>query len=714
MSVSLRKGVLIFLTMSLLTILYAWEGYGQPKGIFPTDPFNGLQVNYEIRGAKVTKFADVPGFTWTRTLTIAGFDGSGDLAISGTLTADWGYYADVVVKVSAGGNTDSKTYKVLPKKPEPFGARVQVPKNAKTGGISIVMTGHYNAGTRGVVVRGSWDTHGQTTPPADPDQNRGPQSPVARMKEILSRYKAAMPVGRAATGPINNLWADTTGDPLYDDCKCGGYQSKILTLLGKLQHSSNPKEKALIDGYGQDGFEYGPIAGWMGGHQAVVLYPKGTDWRVTGTVLDPWPTQNHEGTPITYPVAEWAKKFPPLEKSGETRNPWARLEYYTGKYFSDAYPNPYDPPKIPAEVTIWMQKQSEALRNTLKSINDPYERYLRAMNEYKNHKNTTTLKAHCPLNVYLMDGRGRVSGFPGGVARLEIPEVLINTLRLEDGTYWTELNYPRNKDFKVILEGTGNGQATVYAGFNMKADPRERRIQKYELKVVSGQKYSLDQKDENAQLRASSHSAPLPPPEPDPTLQSGTSTAPQTTGYQLYFDGKLVSGPDAAHYSYEQARQNCTFNMQGKPEIGIRCVYDGKTFDERPALRTSTQKSQSVEILNTMNINAVYNGPTRSTTFVTDRPVLVTHILTYHWNNARGKAPGTIGLRSESGKMYGPWGAKGSPGQGGVPDANWEVFPNVAIPVGTYTVIDSDPATWAQNSASGGRGMCFVKGDSRL
>ncbi|MBI5583572.1 MAG: hypothetical protein HY892_07090 [Deltaproteobacteria bacterium] len=645
----LRAALGRLFALAFITILCAGEGFGQSEGTFPKDPFNGLQVTYKIAGANVSKFADVPGFTWTRTLTITGFEGSGDLTISGKLTADWGYYADVVVGVSAGGKTESKTYKIEPNKPQTFAVRVPIPKNAKTGGVSIVMTGHYNAGTRGVVVRGSWDTHGQTTPPADPDQNRGPQSPVARMKEILRRYQAAMPVGIAATGPINNLWADNTGDPRYKECACGGYQSKILTLLGQLQYSSNPKEKALFEGYGPEGFEYGPIAGWMGGHQAVVLYPKGTDWRVTGTVLDPWPTQNHAGTPITYPVAEWAKKFPPLEKSGETRNPWARLEYYTGKYFSDAYPNPYDPPKIPEEVTIWMQKQPEGLRNTLKSITDRHERYLRTMNEYKNHKNTATLKAHCPLNVYLMDGRGRISGFPGGVARLEIPEVLINTLRLADGTYWTELNYPRNTDYKVIFEGTGNGPATVYTGFNLKADARERRIYKYDLKVASGQKYSLDQKDENAQLRASSPSSPLPAPELDPTLQS-----------------------------------------------------------------SGTQKSQPVEILNTMNINAVYNGPTRSTTFVTDRPVLVTHILTYHWNNARGKAPGAIGLRAETGKMYGPWGAKGSPGQGGVPDANWEVFPKVVIPAGTYTVIDSDPATWAQNSASGGRGMCFVKGASGL
>ncbi|MFZ2446482.1 MAG: hypothetical protein WAW37_08995 [Syntrophobacteraceae bacterium] len=110
-----------------------------------------------------------------------------------------------------------------------------------------------------------------------------------------------------------------------------------------------------------------------------------------------------------------------------------------------------------------------------------------------------------------------------------------------------------------------------------------------------------------------------------------------------------------------------------------------------------------------MNIDAVGNGPTRSTTFTIKQEVLVTHITTYHWNDGQGADPGTIGLRSASGRMYGPWEAEGIPGQGGVPDASWEVFPEVVIPPGTYTVVDSDLATWSRNSASGGRGMCSVK-----
>lgn len=85
--------------------------------------------------------------------------------------------------------------------------------------------------------------------------------------------------------------------------------------------------------------------------------------------------------------------------------------------------------------------------------------------------------------------------------------------------------------------------------------------------------------------------------------------------------------------------------------------------------------------------------------------------MTYHWNNGRGTpAGGTIALRSADGKMFGPWGVSTTPGQGGVPNANWIANPNVVIPAGSYTVIDSDPATWAQNGQSGGRGMLEIKG----
>lgn len=113
-------------------------------------------------------------------------------------------------------------------------------------------------------------------------------------------------------------------------------------------------------------------------------------------------------------------------------------------------------------------------------------------------------------------------------------------------------------------------------------------------------------------------------------------------------------------------------------------------------------------VFSNYNSAAVSKNPTDPTTFVLKEARKIYLIQDYHWNGAKGKTPGTIGLRSADGQDYGPWQAKGDPGQGGVPDAYWTVYPDVEIPAGTYTIVDSDPASWAQNTGSKGLGMSQV------
>ncbi len=115
-------------------------------------------------------------------------------------------------------------------------------------------------------------------------------------------------------------------------------------------------------------------------------------------------------------------------------------------------------------------------------------------------------------------------------------------------------------------------------------------------------------------------------------------------------------------------------------------------------------------LFNNGNISGVYNNPTKPTTFNINQPHVITLIQNYHWNNAKGSAPGTIGLRDQNGRTYGPWQSKGSPGQGGAPNVYWTVYPNITLPAGTYTIIDSNPSTWAQNSGSNGAGHTRIEG----
>ena len=119
---------------------------------------------------------------------------------------------------------------------------------------------------------------------------------------------------------------------------------------------------------------------------------------------------------------------------------------------------------------------------------------------------------------------------------------------------------------------------------------------------------------------------------------------------------------------------------------------------------------QEVVIFDNGNIYTVYNQPTAPTTFRLSKAMVITKIVDYHWNSARGARPGTIGLQSSTGRSYGPWGTVGSPGQGGVPNAYWTATISQLLQPGDYTVIDSDPQSWARTNGSGGRGHVRVIG----
>jgi len=106
----------------------------------------------------------------------------------------------------------------------------------------------------------------------------------------------------------------------------------------------------------------------------------------------------------------------------------------------------------------------------------------------------------------------------------------------------------------------------------------------------------------------------------------------------------------------------------------------------------------------------VSNGPQNPTVFTIDVQRTITKMGTYHY--ASGESPGTIGLRDEQGKTYGPWQAEGEAGQGGVPNAYWivQLSPSVDLPAGTYTIIDSSPSTWSYTYESNDCGLATVIG----
>lgn len=108
------------------------------------------------------------------------------------------------------------------------------------------------------------------------------------------------------------------------------------------------------------------------------------------------------------------------------------------------------------------------------------------------------------------------------------------------------------------------------------------------------------------------------------------------------------------------------------------------------------------------NASGVKSGPTNQTVFTIDRDRLITNVTNYHYLNG-GIFPGTISLRHSDGTTYGPWQTYGTIGQGGVANAYWNCYPLETIKAGTYTVIDSHPATWSHNQGSNSCGFTWVR-----
>jgi len=123
-----------------------------------------------------------------------------------------------------------------------------------------------------------------------------------------------------------------------------------------------------------------------------------------------------------------------------------------------------------------------------------------------------------------------------------------------------------------------------------------------------------------------------------------------------------------------------------------------------------TSAERFADLFNNSNSAGVANHPTNPTMFTLNARASISELVTYHWNNGRGARPGTIGLRSQTGQIFGPFAARGVAGQGGAPNVNWVATPNATLPAGTYTVLDSDPGTWSHNSQSFSRGFVIVRG----
>ena len=206
----------------------------------------------------------------------------------------------------------------------------------------------------------------------------------------------------------------------------------------------------------------------------------------------------------------------------------------------------------------------------------------------------------------------------------------------------------------------------------------------------------------------------LAPPTQDPKCNKfATVTPTQAIWHHGDQDGcnHAVQGPrghkGTVRFFVSDGPWTCTETYDGTitgSGGGAVCL---KTLPPPPAQYTCT--GSQIKLFDNSNGGGVLNGGTAPSFGTKGKAYCLVSITTYHWNNAQGKKPGTIGLSGSS--SAGPFPAKGSAGQGGAPNVNWTVNVSTTKPVilnGTYTCQDSDPASWSQNPQTGGKGFCIV------
>lgn len=168
-----------------------------------------------------------------------------------------------------------------------------------TGPLTLVYTGE---GAAGIPLRAVSVLQPELEVPIDPDLTE------VLLEDLSASFVQEIPVGQVRTNPtlIQNalgvVFAPGTVNNMtnWTTFACGDYQTRVIQWLDSLRTHPDPLVRAQLAG-----IDYGPIQAYSGGHQAVVVFPRGTDWRETGTVYDPWPNQR----PEVWAMKRWTDRF---------------------------------------------------------------------------------------------------------------------------------------------------------------------------------------------------------------------------------------------------------------------------------------------------------------------------------------------------------------------------------------------------------------------
>jgi len=279
------------------------------------------------------------------------------------------------------------------------------------------------------------------------------------------------------------------------------------------------------------------------------------------------------------------------------------------------------------------------------------------MMEFLNKANAIMAVLRCPADAVFIDEQGRRTGNVDGQTVNEIPGAEV----LTEGEVEIYM-LPAEGSYSLSIAATDQGQVDLDI---IRAEDGSAGITSFQdIAVQNGAHLTgtIQAKGENSSLQSGSESIP---PSLDTTID--------------------LSG----------------FSDEASDDDQAEAFVSGGEVEAR---------AQEELILEVNTLGWVSNSPTSPVEFTLDRPYLITRIRTYHWNYGSGQTPGTIAIQDASGNQYGPWEASGEPGMGGVPNAYWLAEPEALLLPGIYTLVDSDPDTWSQNSETGGRGVAQVWG----
>ncbi len=343
-------------------------------------------------------------------------------------------------------------------------AGVWVVPAGRNAGETLTLTAHADGGGVGGSVFYEYRWVCATPEPSETPASRAestlapsptacpPLDAKAKLRLVLERYYAQIPSGLTNSGNKNNILS--LFDDAYDEYVCGSYQAKVLQLLGEIKFDPDPCVRAWLDDW-----DYGPIEALWGGHQAVVIYPVGTTWTETGLVLDPWISQS----PKTYSIQAWALNFSAGSELGlrGSRDYEKQAQYPT---VGGAYAPPGEL-KLSGPENEFIRSLPQEKQDWLKKMS-PVTRKAWVTQALRKARQNVTVSVNSPLDAYLTDDAGHYSGVREGVLVNDLPEVTFRRFLRTDGEYWTEMEYPSDQPYRLVLYGTADGMARLFSAID--------------------------------------------------------------------------------------------------------------------------------------------------------------------------------------------------------------------------------------------------------